>query len=209
VPTFTSAKERDDKALTEYQAVTKQFANSDAGRWSKLGEANTLLALGKHADAAKAFDVALAAAGDDEFLRFRALEGASYALEAEGKRDEAQKKLEELGKLDGGAYKPVAEYHRARLLAASGKRDEARSVLEAQAKAAEAKPDAKDGASAGASVDHFPSMTEASETLLQELGGQPVQRGLDLSGLGGPGGLSPDVIESLRRQMSQQQQKAP
>ena len=130
VPTFTSAQERDEKALSEYREVTKQFAQSEAGRWAKLGEANSLLALGKHADAAKAFDEALAAAGDDSFLRFRSLEGAAYALEADRKRDEAQKKLDELAKLDGGTYNSVAEYHRARMLAAEGKRDEARKVLE-------------------------------------------------------------------------------
>ncbi len=200
VPTFGTAAERDKKALEAYQAVDKKFPSVAAAHWAKLGEANEELALGKFDQAVPSFTAALAQAGDDTFLRFRTLEGLGFALENSGKSDQALKRFEELGRLDNGAYKTVADYQRARILASTGKRDEARKVLEALTKASADKPAAEN--------DKFPSVTESAQTLLQELGGQrsDKQPQLDLSALGAGGGNNPaltqQIMDALRKQLA-------
>jgi tetratricopeptide (TPR) repeat protein len=201
VPTFTSAEERANKALAGYRDVAAKFGSSSAGHYATLGVANTLFDLGKHDEAAREFAKVLDVAGADVFLRFRALEGAGYALEAQQKYPEALGRFEELAKLGNGAYKPLADYHRARVLVAQGKPADARAVLEAASKAAAAVSDEE--------RSRFESVIDSSETLLQELGGRPTERPR-ANVMGQGGGLSPDVLDALRKQLAAQpQEQAP
>lgn len=189
-PTFTSAKERDEKALGQFREVEKQYPSSVGAGYATLGEGNTLLRLGKDAEAAAAFEKLRASTGDkDDFLRFRVLEGAGYALEGQQKYAEAAERFEALSKLNNGAYRKVGDYHRARMLVLQGKRDEAKQVLEALDKAAADKPIEGEEPS-----DSFEFATTAAQTLLTELGGQPKQSA-------GAGGISQSVLDSLRRQL--------
>jgi tetratricopeptide (TPR) repeat protein len=203
VPTFPSAAERDKKALERYREVQKSYGDTPAGHWAKLGEANELLALGKAAEATQAYNAVLQTAGDDNFLRFRALEGIGYALETDKKPDEALKRYDELGHFDNGAYKSIADYHRARILAATGKRDEALKLLEASIKASAAATEK----TAGEGADRFASVNDAAQVLAQELGGAPVEKqpSMDLSGLTGGGGnsvVSQQIMDALRKQLA-------
>ena len=194
-PTFTQAKERDEKALSQFRDVEKQYPSSTAAGYAALGEANTLLRLGKNAEASAVFEKLKSSSDEqisnDDFLRFRALEGAGYALEGQQKYAEAAERFEALSKLKNGAYRKVGDYHRARMLVLQGKRDEAKQLLEALDKAAADKP-AEVGEEPAA--DSFEFATTAAQTLLTELGGQPKQAA-------GGGGISQSVLDSLRRQL--------
>jgi tetratricopeptide (TPR) repeat protein len=193
-PTFSSVKERDEKALAQFRDVQKKFPSSRAARYALLGEANALIELGKPVEAAAAFNKLLQddEAGDDNYLRFRGLEGAGYALEGQQKYEDARKRFAELSKLRSGAYRTLGDYHQARMLVLEGKRAEARTLLEAASKAAADKPAEQE--------EHFESVAEASSTLLSELGGTPAEKP------GGKGtGISQNVMDALRRQLATQQ----
>lgn len=205
VPTFASTAERDNKALEQYRDVQKKFADAPAARWAKLGEANTLLGQSKHAEAEKAYRAVLDGAGDDTFLRVRALEGLGYALEAQKKPADAIARFEELSRFDNGAYKILGDYHRARILAATGKRDDAVKVLEALVKASVDKP--------AEEAERFASIVEHARTLLTELGGKaPEKPGPDLGAIGAAGGgndaITQQVMEALRKQMAEKKQQS-
>ena len=188
LPTFTSAKERDEKALAQYRDVQKQYPKSTAAPYAALGEGNTLLALSKPAEASSVFEKLRSADEKDDFLRFRALEGAGYALEGQQKYAEAAERFEALSKLKNGAYRSVGDYHRARMLVLLGKRDEAKQLLEALNKAAADKPATSTGEGDEPAASSFEFATSAAQTLLTELGGQPAQSA-------GGGGFSQRVVD--------------
>jgi len=194
-PTFTAAKERDEKALAQFRDVQKQYPSSNAAGYAALGEGNTLLRLGKNAEASAVFEKLRTSRDDkddkDTFLRFRALEGAGYALEGQQKYADAAERFDALSKLKNGAYRKVGDYHRARMLVQQGKRDEAKQLLEALDKAAAEKPAEVDEPA----TSDFEFATTAAQTLLTELGGQPKQS------TSGGGGISQSVLDSLRKQL--------
>ena len=200
VPTFSSAQERATKALASYSDVAKKYGSSSAGRYAALGIANAQFDLGKYAEAANEFAKVLDNAGNDTYLRFRALEGSGYALEAQQKYPEALKRFEELSKLANGTYRSLADYHRARVLVAQGKRADARALIETLSKALAANTNVQER-------ERFESSVESAETLLQELGGRPTEKPrVDLQG---GGGLSQDVLDALRKQLAAQPEKSP
>lgn len=196
VPTFTSTEERAKKALEGYKAVASKYGSSSAGKYAMLGIANSQLELGKFAEATTEYAKVLDNAGEDTFVRFRALEGSGYALEAQQKYDEALKKFEELSRFSNGAYRTLGDYHRARVLVAQGKAPEARAVLEGLSKALAATTDAQDR-------ERFESAADAADTLLQELGGKPSEKAQAL----GKGGLTQDVMDAIRKQLAAQPEK--
>jgi predicted negative regulator of RcsB-dependent stress response len=190
VPVFSSVKERDEKALKQFNDVVKQYPNTSAGHYAQLGAANAALELGQYAQAATAFGKVLDSAGDDTFLRFRALEGSGFALEGQQKYEEARKRFESLSQLQSGAYRTIGDYHQARMLVAQGQRDAARKLLEASSKAAADKPDEQG--------ERFESIAGAAQTLLSELGGKPAEKA------GKGSGISQNVLDALRKQLATQ-----
>jgi tetratricopeptide (TPR) repeat protein len=201
VPTFSSAQERATKALASYTEVAKKYGSSAAGRYAMLGVANGKFELGKYAEAASEYAKVLDAAGGDTYLRFRALEGSGYALEAQQKYPDALKRFEELSKFANGTYRSLGDYHRARMLVAQGKPAEARALIESLSKALAANTNVQER-------QRFESSVESAETLLQELGGRPTEKPrVDL--MQGGGGLSPDVLDALRKQLAAQPEKSP
>lgn len=198
VPIFTSAQERSTKALASFAEVAKKYGSSNAGRYAMLGVANSQFELGKYPEAASEYAKVLDAAGNDTFLRFRALEGSGYALEAQQKYPEALKRFEELSKFANGTYRSLGDYHRARILVAQGKPAEARALIESLSKALAANTNAQER-------ERFESSVESAETLLQELGGRPTEK--PRADLHGGGGLSQDVLDALRKQLAAQPEK--
>jgi tetratricopeptide (TPR) repeat protein len=198
VPTFTSAQERAKKALEGYKAVETKYGSSNAGKYATLGVANSLFELGKFAEASAEYTKVLDSAGDDAYLRFRALEGGGYALEAQQKYDDALKKFDELSRFANGAYRTLGDYHRARVLVAQGKAGEAKTVLESLSKALAATTNVQER-------ERFESAVDSAETMLQELGGKPTEKPrLDPTG---KGGLTQDVMDAIRKQLAAQPEK--
>jgi tetratricopeptide (TPR) repeat protein len=198
-PVFPSVKEREDKALAQFNEVSKQYPDTLAGTYAQLGAANTQLRLGNFAEASATFEKLRNAKEQDDFIRFRVLEGAGYALEGQKKYADARERFEALSKLNNGAYRILGDYHRARTLVAEGKRDDAKKLLEeltkAEADKAAAEPE-KPGTPPPA--ERYESTLSAAQTLLTELGGKPPERS------GGGSGISQQVLDSLRKQLGSQ-----
>jgi tetratricopeptide (TPR) repeat protein len=199
-PVFPSVKEREEKALGQFREVTKQFPDTLAGSYAQLGEANTQLRLGNYAEASTAFEKLRNAQAkqQDDFIRFRVLEGAGYALEGQKKYSEARERFDALSKLNNGTYRILGDYHRARMLVAEGKRDEAKKLLEELTKAEAEKPAETGTDGQPPPAERYESALSAAQTLLTELGGKPPERS------GGGSGISQQVLDSLRKQLGSQ-----
>jgi len=193
VPTFSSAEERAKKTLEGYKEVATKYGSSTAGKYAMLGVANSLFDAGKYPEATAEYAKVLDGAGADVHLHFRALEGSGYAFEAQQKYPEALAKFEELSRFANGAYRSLADYHRARVLVAQGKAAEARTLLEGLSKALAANTNVQER-------ERFESAVESSEIMLQELGGKPTEKPrIDPTG---KGGISQDVMDAIRKQLA-------
>ncbi|HEX4353825.1 MAG TPA: tetratricopeptide repeat protein [Polyangiales bacterium] len=191
-PTFSSLKEREQKALQQFDEVEQKFPDSRPAQYAQLGRANAQLQLGKFAGASTSFDKLLTQAGDDTFLRFRGLEGAGYALEGQKKYAEAGKRFAELSKLGSGEFRTIGDYHQARMLVLQDQRAQARKLLELWSKASADKPEEQG--------ERFEGVAQSAQTLLSELGGQPAEKS------GGKSGISQHVLDALRKQIATQKQ---
>jgi len=199
-PVFPSVKEREEKALAQFREVSKKYPDTRGGSYALLGEANAQLRLGAFADAGKVFEKlrAAPASEQDDFIRFRVLEGAGYALEGQQKHAEARERFEALSKLNNGQYRILGDYHRARMLVAEGKREDAKKLLEELTKAEAEKPAESTTAGESAPAERYESTLNAAHTLLTELGGKPPERSA------GGSGISQQVLDSLRKQLGAQ-----
>ncbi len=112
-----------------YAAVAEQHPKTLAAGWARVGEGRALLQQGQWAGARTAYEAALEST-EDEAVRWAALEGIAYALEAEQSYDQALERLEELRALDP-SIAPIAAYHQGRILMAQGKLEDAKIKLEA------------------------------------------------------------------------------
>ena len=189
---FSSVKTRAEKSKAEYAKARKGYPGSKAAIWADLGQANALAQLGKHAEAQQLFLKVIAADEDGASLRLLALEGLGFSLEAEKKYGPAAERFAQIGALADGAYKPVGEYHRARMLLAQNKPKDAASVLEALVKAEKARP-ADQG-------ERWKSIVESAQTALDELAVQLDQPKLRSDS---SGGISNHILEALRGQMGE------
>ncbi len=112
-----------------YRAVADAHAKTPAAAWARIGEGKALYQQGEWEQARAAYRAALEAS-DDEVVRWLALEGISYSLEAEKSYDQALEQLEALRGLDP-SIAPIAGYHQGRILAKQGKVGEAKTKLDA------------------------------------------------------------------------------
>jgi tetratricopeptide (TPR) repeat protein len=189
---FSSTKARAEKARAEYEKTVKSFSGSNAAVWAYLGQAQALEQLGKHGEAQQLYQKALA--GDDQggVLQLLALQGIAFSLEAEKKYADAASRFAQISALGDGAYKPVGEYHRARMLLAQNKPKDAASVLEALVKAERARP-----TEAG---ERWKSVLEDAQTRLDELAVQLDQPKLRAD-TGNGSGLPQNILDALRGQV--------
>jgi predicted negative regulator of RcsB-dependent stress response len=111
-----------------YANVAGAHTKTPAAAWAHIGEGKALYAQGQFEPARTAYQTALEAS-DDETIRWAALEGISYSLEAESAYDEALEQLEALRAVNR-SIAPIAGYHQGRILAAQGKLDEAKTKFD-------------------------------------------------------------------------------
>ncbi len=126
---FAAGKPSPKKVLEKFKQTAASHSGSEAAKWARLGEAGELYAAARYDEAARAYTAALEAAGKDEFVRSRALEGLGFCLEAEKKLDQARERFEQMGALSSGAFKPLADYHVARIYLAQGDKKNAGASL--------------------------------------------------------------------------------
>ncbi len=98
-----------------YANVADSHAKTPAAAWARIGEGKALYAQGQFEPARAAYRAALDAS-DDETIRWAALEGISYSLEAASSYDEALEQLEALRAVNR-SIAPIAGYHQGRILA--------------------------------------------------------------------------------------------
>jgi predicted negative regulator of RcsB-dependent stress response len=116
----------DPEALaTAYAAVAEAHSKTPAAAWARIGEGKALYAQGQWEPARVAYQAALDSS-DEEAVRWAALEGIAYSLEAEKSYVQAIEQLEALRELDSDIA-PIAGYHQGRILVAEGKLEEAKT----------------------------------------------------------------------------------
>jgi len=108
-----------------YAGVASAHAKTPAAAWARIGEGRALYAQGQWEQSRAAYQAALDGS-DEEAVRWAALEGIAYSLEAEKSYDQAIEQLEALRELDRNIA-PIAGYHQGRILVAEGKLDEAKA----------------------------------------------------------------------------------
>ncbi|WP_163784600.1 tetratricopeptide repeat protein [Myxococcus vastator] len=128
-PAFKTVKERDEavvKALGEFRAA---HGGTPSAATAALAEGKAQFRLGNYAAAQAAFGEYLKGAPQNDPLRAEALEGQGYALEADGKYEDAIKAFEQMGAAGGPFLLGMGDYHKARMLILLGKKEEAAQVL--------------------------------------------------------------------------------
>ncbi|HEX4381646.1 MAG TPA: tetratricopeptide repeat protein [Myxococcales bacterium] len=128
--TFPTKEEREKAVIAALQTVRSDFGGSRAAQTAQAQIAFHEQASGDNAAAAKDLQEFLASAGAGHPLRFVAQEALGYALESQGKMDEAKAAFDKLSDFN---MKPRAEFQDARLALVEGKPD-AKAQLEKFAK---------------------------------------------------------------------------
>lgn len=198
--TFPTAAARAEAALTAYRRVLTEFPRSSAAAWARLGEARMLAETGDADGARSAYEAAIRDFGDDPLVSLRAYEGSGFTYEAAENWDEAREQYESIETLDEGRYHVVGAYHLARVLIATGDRLAAQTALEELIEEIE---EATDGPE-----PPFPYILAQAQARLRELDPSSAS-GSDAPMLGGPEGgglpegISPEVMEALRRAMAE------
>ncbi len=114
-----SLKKGYEDARAQFAALRTAHPGHGASTTAALYQADLARRLEKFDDAIKLYDEYLKAAPSKDALRFFALEGVGYALEASDKMDEAIKRFEEL-ETSQPFYKDYALKHKARILEKKG-----------------------------------------------------------------------------------------
>lgn len=120
--------EDDAARASAYGAVAEANAKTLAGAWARIGEGRALYAEGQWERARAAYQAAIDGS-KEESVRWAALEGISYAYEAEESYEQAIDELEALRAVDTNIA-PIAGYHQGRILIAQGKLEEAKTKLD-------------------------------------------------------------------------------
>jgi predicted negative regulator of RcsB-dependent stress response len=109
------------KAREPFSKLAKEHGATGAGKLALLYEADLARRANKHAEAAELYESYLKGAAKDDAMLFLAIEGAGYALEEQGKLDEAAERFGRLTTEPGTAfYKDYGLKHRARILEKKG-----------------------------------------------------------------------------------------
>jgi len=112
-----------------YAAVADSHSKAPAAAWARVGEGRALYAQGQWEKARTAYQAALDSS-EDEAVRWAALEGIAYSLEAEKSYDQAIEQLESLRELDR-SIAPIAGYHQGRIHTSQGELDQAKTKFDA------------------------------------------------------------------------------
>ncbi|ATB48086.1 tetratricopeptide repeat protein [Corallococcus macrosporus] len=128
-PAFKTVKERDEALVKALSDFRQQHGGTPSAATAALTEGKAQFRLGNHAAAQAAFGEFLKGAAQNDPLRVEAFEGQGYALEADGKYEDAIKAFEQMGTAGGPFLVGMGDYHKARMLILLGKKEEAAQVL--------------------------------------------------------------------------------
>ncbi|MDF1563479.1 MAG: tetratricopeptide repeat protein [Deltaproteobacteria bacterium] len=125
-PFFTSEEEKKEKVNAALEAVRIDHSGTAAAAVATLELADRAYRAGEYDSALADYERFLKESSRDDRMRFSALEGLGYTLEAKDDLEGALKAFERLGKEGGDFYKPYALVHEARVLVALKRPDDAR-----------------------------------------------------------------------------------
>ncbi|MFP2960335.1 tetratricopeptide repeat protein [Myxococcus sp. 1LA] len=128
-PPFKTVKERDEALVKSLSEFRQQHGGTPSAATAALTEGKAQFRLGNHAAAQASFGEFLKGAAQNDPLRAEAFEGQGYALEADGKYEDAIKAFEQMGTAGGPFLVGMGDYHKARMLILLGKKEEAAQVL--------------------------------------------------------------------------------
>ncbi len=131
-PLYRTAEEKQQAVLTAAAQVRAHHGGSRAAVTAALLEGDAHLAAGAWDKAAAAYQAFLDKAGEDDSLRFGALDGLARAQEGKGDLAAAAKTYEQAMRID--FYKDRAALERARVLVKAGQKTEAQQALASVAK---------------------------------------------------------------------------
>jgi tetratricopeptide (TPR) repeat protein len=171
---------------SSFAAVADAHAKTPAAAWARIGQGRALYAQAQWEQSRAAYQAALDSS-DDEAVRWAALEGIAYSLEAEKSYDDAIGQLEALRELDR-SIAPIAGYHQGRILAGQGKLEEAKTKFDSVLNDLR-QPDA-------APLPYTQEQTEARLALIDP-------------SLAAAGGVDPRKTEEFIRQMNDLLQRQP
>lgn len=126
---FPSVAARDQELVKTLEAFRKEHGGTPSAVTAALAEGKAQFRLGNHAAAQAAFGEYLKGAAQNDPLRAEAFEGQGYALEADGKYEDAIKAFKQMGAAGGPFLLGMGDYHKARMLILLGKKEEAAQVL--------------------------------------------------------------------------------
>jgi tetratricopeptide (TPR) repeat protein len=129
-PFFPTEEAKQRAVVASADAILAEYGGTGPGEIAALAKGDAHLALREWDAATQAYDGFLAKAGDDDTLRFGALEGLALAAEGKGDLAAAAKGFERLAK-EAPAFADRADLERARVLAQAGQVDEAKQLLAA------------------------------------------------------------------------------
>jgi tetratricopeptide (TPR) repeat protein len=131
-PLFRTAAEKQQAVLAAAAQVRERHGGSRAAATAALLEGDAHLAAGAWDKAAAAYQTFLDKTGEDDSLRFGALDGLARAQEGKGDLAAAAKTYEQAMRID--FYKDRATLERARVLVKAGKKSDAQAALASIAK---------------------------------------------------------------------------
>jgi hypothetical protein len=205
LPTYKTFDARRDAALAKYRDVEKRFPKTGAAILARLAEGSLLLDKKDAAGAIAAYGDVKASplAAVDAEVRGRALEGAGFAHELDGKLDDALKAYKEMeNTVDVRGFKELAMYHQARVAMAKGDKDKAKELFNTVRERL-SKPDESGGSSLVAAPP-FPYLNEMAGDRLRELDPSAAPK-TSLHGGAGGGQMSP---AELKRKLEEAMKKA-
>ena len=187
-PEFASEEARTAAALVEWKALSV-VSSSDLAGWAELGRAATLFDAKKWGEARAVYQSVLAARALGAEAELRAREGVGLSFEAEGKLDDARGAFEKLKEVAGPAAKQLSRFHVARVRFLLGDKDAAREDL------TKLRGELEKGQSLTAERGY---LSLAVEELLKTI---------DPKAAAETGGISPEQLEQLKRQIEQMQKE--
>ncbi|HSC86054.1 MAG TPA: hypothetical protein VLC09_02240 [Polyangiaceae bacterium] len=185
-PEFPSVDARSEAALKAWKGLN-ETSSGELAAYAELGRAATLLDGKKWSDARAAFEKAAAIPGISTEGALRAREGVGLALEAEGKLPEARAAFEKVKDTGAAQAKELSRFHVARVRFLQGEKDAARDEL------VKLRGELDKGKSAMSDRNY---LSLAVEDLLKTV---------DPTAARETGGISPDQLEDLKRQLEQMQ----
>lgn len=186
---FATATARAEAAEKKWAGLS-EHETPELRLWSALARAASFLDLKKWDEAKKIYESTLGDGLATPTIKSRAQEGIGLALEAQGKFAEALPAFEKMGSFGLPDSKNLGRFHAARVRFELGEKDKAKTELEQLAKDLQ-----KDVSPMGPR----PYLAGAVEDL---------QKTIDpKAAAAGAGGISPEQLEELRRQIEAMQQK--